>query len=226
VTGRVNPVRQWFEAAKAAGAYTLLDACQTAGRVSVIPEELCADMAVFSGHKGLRGPLGCGALYVAPGVSLHPVFTGGTGVKSDLRLQPEEMPARLEPGTPNTQAFAGLSAAVRHYMEHTEEIIKKEKAITERFLEGFKAVQKVRVFDEDPSDRLPVISFSAENMDAEDVGFALSAGFGIECRAGLHCAPLIHKAFGIRGTVRLSPSYMNGANEIEYVLEAVKAVTA
>ncbi|MDR0238896.1 MAG: aminotransferase class V-fold PLP-dependent enzyme, partial [Deltaproteobacteria bacterium] len=118
VTGRINPVRLWFQKAKSVGAATLLDASQTVGRIPVKPDELYADMLAFPGHKGLRGPMGTGVLYVSPAIQLNPTFVGGTGVKGDVRRQPEDMPTRLEAGTPNTPAFAGLNAAVLHYMEH------------------------------------------------------------------------------------------------------------
>ena len=36
-------------------------------------------MAAFAGHKGLKGPAGCGFLYKAPHVNLEPLMTGGTG---------------------------------------------------------------------------------------------------------------------------------------------------
>jgi selenocysteine lyase/cysteine desulfurase len=224
VTGRINPVRQWFEDAKSVGAITLLDAGQTAGRVSILPKDLRADIVVFPGYKGLRGPVGTGALYVSPQITLEPIFTGGTGIKGDLRLQPEEMPMRLESGTPNTPAFAGLNIALRYYKERASEIAKKEREITERMLSGLLAIPNVRVFDEEPGDRLPVISFSVKGMDAETAGFALSKSFGIECRAGLHCAPLMHKALGVAGTVRLSPSYVNSMEDIYYAIEAVRMV--
>ena len=61
-------------------------------------------------------------------------------------------------------------------------------------------------------------------MDAETAGFALYKSFGIECRAGLHCAPLMHKALGATsngGTIRFSPSYINTQEDIDYAIKAV-----
>ena len=81
------------------------------------------------------------------------------------------------------------------------------------------------MFDKDPLDRLPVISFALSDMNAETAGFALSESFGIECRAGFHCAPLMHRALGVAGTVRFSPSYANDADDIDYALEAARAVS-
>jgi selenocysteine lyase/cysteine desulfurase len=223
VTGRINPVGRLFEKAKSAGAQTLLDASQTAGRIPVLPSELHADMVVFPGHKGLRGPAGTGALYVAPGTRLRPVVVGGTGTRSDLRLQPEEMPLRLEAGTPNMPAFAGLAVAVSHYMERAGDIAVQEAEIARGLVLGLKALPRVRVFDDGAVDRLPVASFVIDGMDTETVGLALSESFGVECRAGLHCAPLMHRTVGAMsaGTVRLSPCYLDGPSEIARAVQAV-----
>ena len=45
------------------------------------------------------------------GVDIAPFKVGGTGVKSYLKEQPEELPTRLEAGTLNGHGIAGLSAA-------------------------------------------------------------------------------------------------------------------
>ncbi len=165
VTGRIIPVKQIFNAAKAAGAVTLLDASQTAGRISVKPREMNADIVAFPGYKGLRGPHGTGILYVSKSIELRPVFSGGTGVKSDLRLMPHEMPMKLEPGTPNVSGFGGLAVAVRYYSAHQEDIAKKESEITRRMMTGLLKIPGIKVFDDNPYERLPVISFAFDNID-------------------------------------------------------------
>ena len=225
VTGRIHPVRWWFERAKSVGAVTLLDASQTVGRVRVRPREVFADIAAFSGYKGLRGPPGTGALYVSSEVTVDPTFVGGTGALSDRRLQPEDMPMRLEAGTPNVAGLAGLDAAASYCMENLNEHAAMEEAITRTLLTGLGAIPGVRVFDSDPSERLPIVSFVIDGMDSESVGFALSECFDIECRAGLHCAPLFHRAIGADlGTVRFSPSYANTTAELDAALDAVRRI--
>jgi selenocysteine lyase/cysteine desulfurase len=94
----------------------------------------------------------------------------------------------------------------------------------ERLCVGLSSIPNIRVFNHDITDRLPILSFAADNMDAETVGFALSKSFGIECRAGLHCAPLMHEALGVAGTVRFSPSYNNSMDDVEYAIEAVRMI--
>ena len=109
VTGRINCVERLFAIAKDAGAVTLLDASQTLGQIPVLPLEIGADLVAFPGHKGLHGPAGTGALYVSPRVELEPMMVGGTGHFSESRSHPQDMPARLEAGTPNGPGLAGLA---------------------------------------------------------------------------------------------------------------------
>ncbi|GHV71163.1 cysteine desulfurase [Spirochaetia bacterium] len=229
VTGRINPVKVFFEKAKNAGAFTLLDAGQTAGHISLHPASLYTDMAAFSGYKGLAGPQGTGILSVASPVKLEPVFTGGTGVQSDNPFQPEEMPLRLEAGTPGTAGFAGLNEAVKYFMENENQIIQKENENTRALVEGLSSIKRIKILDNfftaDRQERLPVVSFIIEGLSVEEAGFMLTEGFGIQCRTGLHCAPLLHKALGYSdGSIRFSPSYMTPMEDINYALEAVRSI--
>jgi selenocysteine lyase/cysteine desulfurase len=225
VTGRIYPVAAMFDRARQAGAVTLLDASQSLGHVPVDARELNADVIAFTGHKGLRGPAGTGGLYVAPGIDLDQVIVGGTGIRSDLRLHPPEMPIRLEAGTPNIPALAGLAAALRWHEENSGQIRKMERARAEQLRSGLRDIPRVRLFD-DMVD-IPgtgIISFRIEGWEIEETGFALAESFGIICRTGLHCAPLIHKEIGSapEGTVRFSPSAFTTEAEIEHTLGAVR----
>lgn len=224
VTGRVNPVATWFGWAKQAGAVTLLDASQTAGHIPVHPLKIGADLVVFPGHKGLHGPAGTGALYVAPNIDLEQFLVGGTGRHSQSRWHPAEMPERLEAGTPNSAALAGLAAALAWGDEHGEEFRQQARCAGQRLHEGLRAIFNVRLLDDWPGgEYLSLLSFHVHGWDVEETGLALSESFGIACRTGLHCAPLLHEAFGCldQGTVRLSASGFNSEAEIESAVAAV-----
>ena len=55
----------------------------------------------------------------------------------------------------------------------------------------------------------------------------LDRRFNIAVRAGLHCAPLAHKAYGTtgQGTVRAVVSAYTKPAQIEYFLNSVKKIT-
>lgn len=227
VTGRVNDVPKLFARAKARGAITILDASQSLGHVPVHPVELAADVVAFAGHKGLRGPLGTGGLYVAPHLELDQVLVGGTGVRSERLSHPPEMPLRLEAGTPNVPALAGLLAALEWGVEHRGGHRRTEEARLATLREGLLAIPGVRVVDP-ASDvaRVGIVSFVVDTFSVEEVGLILAESFGIIGRTGLHCAPLAHEALGTSpsGTIRLSVSGETTELEVASAVHAVKTL--
>ncbi len=98
-TGTIQPVVQAAALCRAAGAFLHVDAVQAAGRIAVNVAELGADSLALSGHK-LGGPLGAGALLLAPGRALPPLIVGG-GQERGRRG-----------GTPPLPAIAGFAAAL------------------------------------------------------------------------------------------------------------------
>jgi cysteine desulfurase / selenocysteine lyase len=226
VTGLVADARYVFQAARRVGARTVLDACQSAWHVPVHPGELLADVVVLTAHKVAHGPGGVGALYVAPELELRPWVVGGTGVRSDLRAHPPEMPLRLEAGTPNLAALAGFQAALAWQEAHGRSCAARACALSRRLREGLGGLPGVRVLGDGAAacvERVPVVSFVLPGWEPEEAGYALRESFGVLCRTGLHCAPLVHEALGTApaGTVRLSPSGFTADADIEVALEAV-----
>lgn len=225
VTGAVNPVEEMCALARAAGAATLVDASQTAGCTAVLPRDWGADMLAFTGHKYLLGPPGTGGLYIAPGVELEPVLVGGTGILSELEDMPPQLPVRYEAGTPNSPAFAGLAHALAWGEAHPYPTGEVERRL-ERLREGL-ALAGAWIADWKGA-HTPVLSFTLPGVSVEDAGEILQRSFGIICRTGLHCAPLVHNAIGAgsEGTVRFSLSRFTTDEEVDYVLDAVRRILA
>ena len=72
--------------------------------------------------------------------------------------------------------------------------------------------------------RLGVFSISFDRVSHGNAALALDAEWSIQTRAGLHCAPLLHRAFGTEtagGTVRLSLGLFNTAEHIDVALDAI-----
>lgn len=223
VTGAINDLPTLAGLAHDAGAIVLVDASQTAGLVDLAPQAWGVDMLAFTGHKYLLGPLGTGGLYLGPNVSLEPVLTGGTGVLGELREMPEEMPFRYEVGTPNSTAFAGLAHAIEWSSANPPDRDGLERRL-ERLAEGL-ASAGARLVPWNGS-HTPVISFVLPDIPVEDVGEMLELSFGIVCRIGLHCAPLVHQAIGTagEGTVRLSLSRFTTDDEVEQAIAAIRSI--
>jgi cysteine desulfurase/selenocysteine lyase len=229
VTGRINDVETIFSRAKAVGAVTLLDASQSIGEIPVIPSSLHADLVAFPGQKGLRGPVGTGALYISPDIELEQIWMGGTGIRSDLLLHPKEMPIRHEMGTFNMPAFAGLNAALAWREEHGRAFREQGRDVTRRFREMLREIHGVHVFDDDDTcGRVNVVSFRLADWSVQETGYILAESYQIFCRTGLHCAPKIHAQIGSapEGTVRVSFNGHTTNAEVETIASAVKEVVA
>lgn len=224
VTGRVYPVARWFAKARAAGALTLLDASQSLGYAGVRPLQLGADLVAFTGHKGLLGPAGTGGLWVSPGLELGHWMVGGTGTRSDLVSHPEEMPARMEAGTPNLPGLAGLAAAVGWLERHGEGWRAGARRMEEALRGELGALRGVRILGGGGPERAAALSFRIAGWSVEEAGHALEASFGVACRAGLHCAPLIHRWIGSapEGTIRFSVSGFTTPEDVRAAAAAVR----
>ncbi len=218
-SGAVNDARALTREASAVGASVLVDASQTMGLIPVAPVEWGADMVAFTGHKYLLGPTGTGGLYVRKGLTLEPVFTGGTGVRSDEDDMPLEMPLRLEAGTGNEASFAGLAASLRYARENP-----LEPAHFLRLLSGLEeGIHRAGMeYIEVRGPRTPIVAAWSPVYRSEILGEMLALSFDIICRAGLHCAPHYPAVQG--GTVRFSLSRFTTEEEIEAVCDALWAI--
>ena len=58
------------------------------------------------------------------------------------------------------------------------------------------------------------------------MGAILDGDYGIAVRAGLHCAPMVHRDLGTieRGAVRFSPGLFNTVDDIDLAIEAMNAI--
>ena len=128
VCGNIYDIERAAEIAHNRGVPILVDGAQIAGFIPVDAKKF--DMFAFPGHKGLMGPQGTGGLFVAPHIKLNPLISGGTGSMSESMLQPDSMPDRLESGTVNMPAIAGLYEGVKFIMkEGLDAIYSKENEL-------------------------------------------------------------------------------------------------
>ena len=71
--------------------------------------------------------------------------------------------------------------------------------------------------------RAAIVTLGLAGWDAGEVSDVLMQDYGICTRAGAHCAPLVHRAFGTEngGLVRFSFSYFNTEDEVRAAIDAV-----
>jgi len=230
VCGTLQPLSEIGRVCRARGVRFMVDAAQTAGVFPLDVQAQNIDLLCCSGHKGLLGPTGVGALYVAPDLALKSLIEGGTGSESESDVQPHDMPACLESGTPNTVGLAGLGASLAYLLERGLDGIREhEAALTRLLLTGLRELPGVTLYGPPPeTPRAPVVSFNLEGWDPNDIATVLDQQFEIACRPGLHCAPLAHQTLGTfpQGTVRLSPGFSTTEAECARAVEAVRQIAA
>lgn len=112
VTGYVLPAREVFSLAKKHGAFTLLDAAQAMGHVRMRFGQLRADAVTFAGHKTLYAPFGVAGFLLRNGCDLEELLAGGNGIRSEDPTMPRTMPEKMECGSADTVAIAGLEASL------------------------------------------------------------------------------------------------------------------
>ena len=227
VTGTLQPIRDIGRVVRERERLLLVDASQTAGAVPIDVEAMGIDLLAFPGHKGLLGPQGTGGLYVGPRADVRPWREGGTGILSESPYQPEELPLRLEAGSPNTWGLALLGEAVRFLLQYgVERIQRQETALIRQLLDGLRASERFTVYGpQEVERRVAVVSMNILGRSPEAVGDFLNRRFEIAVRTGLHCAPGAHRAIGTfpHGTARISPGYFTKPSEIDRCLEALQA---
>ncbi|MEI8382114.1 MAG: aminotransferase class V-fold PLP-dependent enzyme [Planctomycetota bacterium] len=229
VTGVVQPVEAICELARQAGILTLVDAAQTAGHWPINLADLPADLLACPGHKGLLGPLGTGLVYVRPGLEhvLECYRLGGTGTQSEDDRQPDQMPDRYEAGNHNAPGLAGLGEGLAFVRGRTVEAIRQTEAeLIQRLVSGLKASPGVTVYGHQPNiPHVGVVAFNVDSFAPQEVASILDETFGIQSRAGLHCAPGVHRFLGTfdrGGTVRFSVGVFSTADEVDQAIAGVR----
>ena len=232
VTGIVQPVDTISAAAHETGALLMLDAAQTVGHLPFSVRELRVDMLASAGHKGLLGPLGTGIMYIRDGLEdeVLPTRCGGTGTDSESLLQPTGMPMKFESGNLNMPGLAGLNAAAEWILQQSvADLHQRILKLSTQLLQSLRAVRGVTLFGGVDAQNIGIVSFSLDGMDSHDVAAVLDQSFQIRCRAGLHCAPLVHRTLGTTaagGTVRLSPGPFTSQADVARAAEAVAQLAA
>ena len=225
LTGNMNDLKAIGEICKKHNILLVVDASQTAGVFPIDMQEMNISALCMTGHKGLLGPQGTGAILVRKGVTIRPFKVGGSGIHSYDKFHPTEMPTALEAGTGNVHSLAGLRAALLYFKENDIDALRNhELKLMRMFYEGIKEIPDVKIYgDFSKQMRAPIVVMNIGDYDSSLVSDELEQRFEIATRAGAHCAPLMHECLGTvdQGAVRFSFSHFNTEEEVKQAIEAV-----
>lgn len=226
VTGAIAPVGELVARAKAVGALTVLDACQSVPHEPVDFHGLDVDYAAFSGHKML-GPNGIGVLYGRRELlnTMPPFLTGGSMIETVTMEAATYAPApqRFEAGTPMTSQVVGLAAAARYLSAIGMDVVAvHERELVAAAVQGLTDIPGVRIIGPTRmAHRGSPVSFVVDGVHAHDVGQVLDDD-GVAVRVGHHCAWPLHRRFGIAATARASFAVYNTLDEVDRLVAGVR----
>ena len=220
--GTMQPIRQIGELAKKHGILFHTDAVQAYGHVPIDVDDLHIDMLSASSHK-LYGPKGVGFLYIRKGVKIRSFIHGGAQER------------RRRAGTENVPGIVGFGAAVKTAFENLEERAKKERQLRDYLISEIEAKIPYCRLNGDRGRRLPGnVNFSFRFIEGESLLIMLDmkkicASSGSACTSGSLDPSHVLLAIGLpheiaHGSLRLTLSYENTREEIDYVVEAIREI--
>lgn len=225
VTGGENDFEEICRYCAENGIRTIVDASQIAGHKRISMNSIGCDILCSSGHKGLYGLQGTGFLVFNTRMQLRPIIFGGTGTQSISLSQPDEYPESLEAGTLNSAAIIALDKAIQWVGARTELIANNNLKYTELIISQLERIQGIRIYSK--PNVSGIVAFIIDGVESERIADHLNYN-GIAVRAGLHCAPLMHRFLGTinSGLVRISLGYDNTLGDIYTFLRAIERFKA
>jgi cysteine desulfurase/selenocysteine lyase len=226
VLGTVLPVAELVSRARAVGALTVLDACQSvphqpvnltalawtsppsrATRCSVRPGWACCGAGASCSRRCRRSSPAVPAIeLVRMEVDLRPAAAAVRGRRADdvagrRPRRGRRLPQRHRDGR-RGRARAGADG---------------------RALDGLRSVAGVRlVGPANLESRGGAVSFLVDGVHAHDVGQVLDDR-GVAVRVGHHCAWPLHRRFGVAATVRATFAVYNTPDEVAALVDGVHA---
>ncbi|MBQ8577557.1 MAG: aminotransferase class V-fold PLP-dependent enzyme [Clostridia bacterium] len=226
VCGAALPIGKIGGLCRARGIPFLVDASQSAGMYDIHVERDNIDYLCTAGHKALLGPQGSGLLLLGGNAPVpRSLVQGGNGVASLSPAMPDFLPEALEAGTLAAPIIAGLDAGIRYLSAVGLDTVRGEThRLYERMREMLLSLDGVTLY-QSALPRGTALSFGVRGMSCMRVSEALGRD-GICTRAGFHCAPFAHRAFGTEndGTVRVSVGWGNTMRDAEIFYRAMKRI--
>ena len=221
--GTVQPIAEIGAICRNHGVSFHTDAVQAAGHLHINVKEQNIDMLSLSAHK-FHGPKGVGALYARKGIVLHNLIDGGAQERGKRG------------GTKNVAGICGMAAAFREANENMDREALRVAALRDRLIAGLSKIP-FSALNGDRVKRLPGnVSFCFEGIEGESLLLLLDqkgicASSGSACTSGSLDPSHVLLAIGLphavaHGSLRLSLSAENSAEEMDYIIEKVPEVVS
>jgi cysteine desulfurase/selenocysteine lyase len=218
-------------------------------------QDLDVDYLAFSFHKMLA-PFGVGVLYAKEHLldGALPFLYGGDmiaeGQVAPDRVGYNALPWKYAAGTPNILGVIASAQALRLLLDLVEgeprwfdsplpvprdqvvsamtAVAVHTRAMTEYAMKLAQTIPGVTAYGPPPGrPRSPLVAFNVRGVDPMQVAAGLNR-FGVESRAGCHCATLAHRDLGLTppASCRLSFALYTNADDVERAMDALRRVVA
>lgn len=219
--GTIQPIPEIGAVCREAGVLFHTDAVQAAGHLPIDVEAMQIDLLSLSAHK-FHGPKGAGVLYARRNIPLVNVVYGG-GQERGKR-----------PGTENIPAICGAAAAFQEACANMEQNAAHLRPLRDRLIAGLTAIPH-SALNGDALRRLPGnVNLCFEGIEGESLLLLLdskgiAASSGSACTSGSLDPSHVLLALGrphevAHGSLRLSLSAYNTAEEVDYILDVVPGI--
>jgi len=229
VLGLKNDVKKVVDKAHSVGAVAIVDGSQSVPHMAVDVQALDADFFAFSGHKMLS-PMGIGVLYGKYDLldAMPPFLRGGDMIEyvQEQETTYAQLPAKFEAGTQNVGGAMGLSAAIDYMNQVGYDTIEAiEKDLVEYALPQLRELPYIELYgcDSQRDNKTGIITFNVKDVHPHDVATILDS-FGVDVRAGHHCAQPLMAYLGQNATCRASFYFYNTREDVDHFVEALKKV--
>jgi selenocysteine lyase/cysteine desulfurase len=230
-SGLMQQVAAIGEIAEAAGVPYLVDGCQAVGQIPVDVAKLRCDFFSGTARKFLRGPRGTGFLYVSDRAlkrgdfPLYIDMRGADWVSAD-NFAPAPDARRFENWEFAYGLVLGLGEAARYALEvGVERGGRRARELAATLRGNLSGLNGIRVLDRG-SELAAIVTIEVAGWDATELSKLLRTR-GINSSAALRAYAVIDMdEKRAVSALRLSPHYYNTEEEIDRVVETLRAVTA
>ena len=221
--GTIQPIPEIGAVCHEAGVLFHTDAVQAAGHLPIDVQAMHIDLLCLSAHK-FHGPKGVGVLYAQQGVPLVNIIHGGA----------QERGKRA--GTENIPGICGAAAAFDEACANMEKNAASLTPLRDKLIAGLTAIPH-SILNGEAQRRLPGnVNVCFEGIEGESLLLLLdakgiAASSGSACTSGSLDPSHVLLALGrphevAHGSLRLSLSEYNTAEEIDYILEVIPDIVS
>lgn len=228
-TGTINDLQRVTQIAREAGVYSFVDAVHLTPHELIDVQAIGCDFLACSSYK-FYGP--------HAGILWGRFLLLDTLPFPKLAPAPDYAPERVETGTQNHEAIAGIAATVEFLASiGGEGGTRRERLargyadlhaaglrLTQQLWDGLTALPNVKVYGPPPSQpRTPTVSFRVDGMDSHDVARKLTES-AIFASSGDFYATTVCDRYGIENLLRVGCGCYTTDTEVARLLAAVAAL--